>query len=134
MSLTLLIQLFIALIVILAILLFFLLRIIKAKKIRLENTKKSKKKNIPLDLATLRNRLKDKNLSSKKLEETMNLIIKDYGVIEDFALYADIILRMTRHPAANKGIVIKFDTELSKLNPHYAISISHNVTNGLSSR
>ena len=133
MDITLLIQFFVILVVILAVLIFFLLRIVKAKKKRLQNKKKTKK-TPPIDLETLRDRLKDKKLSSTHLQETMNLIIKEYGIIEDFAMYADITLRMTHHPSANKEIILEFDRELSKLNPHYAQSISHSVTNGLSSR
>ncbi|MFT5660767.1 MAG: hypothetical protein ACI9TV_001409 [Sulfurimonas sp.] len=134
MDISLLIQFFVILVIILGVLLLFFFRLMKAKKNRLQNAKKTKKKTNSMDLKTLRDTLKDKKLSITQLQETMDLIIKEYGDIDDYSLYADIILRMTHHPSANKEIIISFDRELSKLNPHYASSISHSVTNGLSSR
>lgn len=134
MEITLLIQLLFILIIILAVLIFFLLHRAKAKKLKIEKAKTQVKKTISMDLNALRDRLKNKKLTAKELKETLDLVIKDYGVINDFAIYVDIILRMTHHPAANKDIVISFDRELSKLNPKYAVSIGNNVTNGLDSR
>lgn len=134
MDITLLIQLFFILIFLLAVLIFFLLRRAKAKKLKREEAKTPLKKVKVVDLDTLRDRLKNKKLKSDELKEILDLVIADHGVINDFKVYSEIILRMTLHPAANKDIVISFDRELSKLNPTYASLISDQVTKGLSAR
>lgn len=134
MDISLLIQFFVILVIVLAVLLLFLFRHMKARKKRLQDAKETERKTNSIDLHTLRDTLKDKKISSAKLQEIMNLIIQEYGIIDDYKLYGDIILRMTHHPSANKEIIINFDRELSKLNPHHVSSISHSITNGLSSR
>lgn len=136
MEITLLIKLFFILIVVLAVLMFFLFKIVKARKKKLASFQQVKqvKKERKLDLKDLRDIIKNKKISSKKLQETLDLVIKDYGVIKDFDIYTDIILRITRHPSTTKDIILSFDRELSKLNPKYKSLISNNVTNGLNSR
>ena len=130
-----LIILFFILIVILAILIFFLLKVVKKKKFQKEREKnKAKKKTKAVTLEDLRDKMKDKNLSSKELKDILDAVLQEYGIIEDFTIYMDIIVRMTRHKATNKDIIIAFDKELSRLNPKFAVTISNSVTNGLSLR
>jgi hypothetical protein len=133
MDITLLIQSFIFLIIVLAVLMFFLLASRKAKKLKEQEASKS----VPtkqLTLSDLREKLKNKKLSSEQLQETLNLVLENYGEIKKFEDYIEIILRMVHHPHVNKDIIIRFEKELSKLNPEFASSIGKNITLGLNSR
>ncbi|MBC8236599.1 MAG: hypothetical protein H8E76_00035 [Helicobacteraceae bacterium] len=132
MNITVLIIVFIFLVLLLAVLIIFLFKSAKNKNVKSEKTAEIKPKVITLD--KLRDRLKDKNLSKQDLENTLNSVIKDYGVIENLDIYVDIIFRMTNHPSTTKEIILSFEKDLSKLNPKYASSISDNVIDGLSLR
>ena len=124
---------FIILVFILAVLMFFLLQSRKAK--RMENEKRLAKKYVKtFTLVDLRNQLKDKKLTSSELKKILDTVLQEYGTIDDFDIYIDIILRMTHHPQVNKEIILGFDKELSRLNPKYKSEIGKNVTTGLSSR
>lgn len=125
---------FVVLVILLAILIFFFLKSAKAKKLKAQAAKTKKKKPKALTLNDLRDRLKNKDLSLKGLNETVDLILKDYGVIKDFDIYLDIIFRLAHHSATDKDVVLRFDRELSKLNPEFATSISNNILNALNSR
>jgi len=52
----------------------------------------------------------------------------------DFDTYMDILFTICRHPNTNKDIIIKFDKELSRLNPEYKKEINEAITKGLNSR
>ncbi len=89
---------------------------------------------IKVGFNTLVDTIKDKNTSSKKLQETLDMILQEHGEIKDFKVYQDILLRITHHPHTNKNIIISFDKGLSKRNPRYKKEISNTVTDGLNTR
>lgn len=85
-------------------------------------------------LASLINNIKDKTTSTQGLQESLDYIVKTYGVIEDFSNYEEILIAITLHPNTNKNLILNFDKELSKRNPEYAKRISSTVTSALKLR
>jgi len=130
MSITVLMTVFVFLILFLAVLMVFLFKPLKNKKRNSVDTVKPK----AIALHDLCERLKDKKLSTQNLKDTLNLVIEEYGVIENIDIYVDIILKMTRHPSVTKDIILSFEKDLSKLNPKHASLISKNVMKGLNLR
>ena len=134
----LLIKLGVGLIVLLAFLMFILFystRRAKAKKEEQSNIDNSSIiQNTKTDLNSLYKIIKNKNTPSKELKETLDLILKDYGVIKDFDIYADILFTICIHPNTKTKIIISFDKELSKLNPEYKTKINSAITKGLDAR
>jgi len=125
-----LIILFVLLIFLLALLMMVFFKSLKNKKITTHKNNKAK----PLSLEELRDRLKDKELSTQELKNTLDTVIQEYGVIESFELYMDIIFRMARHKNITKELIFSFEKDLSKLNPNHASSISDKIMDGLSLR
>ena len=123
---------FIFLVLLLGVLIVFLFMAAKKKKMKTHKSNKIKVKSTTLH--GLRDKLKNKELGAENLKKTLDSVIQDYGHIEDFELYVDIIFLMTGHPNTSKEIILSFEKDLSKLNPSYASSISKNVMNGLSLR
>jgi len=129
MDITTLIIFFILLVFLLAVLMFFFFTSVKKKT---NKSTKTQGKSFPLEV--LIKRLKDKKLSTQELKNTVNAVLKDYGVIDNFDAYVDIIYRITSHPHANKDIILSFEKSLSKLNPNYASLISKNIMDALKLR
>ncbi|MDD5400626.1 MAG: hypothetical protein PHQ93_05495 [Sulfurimonas sp.] len=132
------------LVAILAVLIFFLFfesgRRSKAQK-KLDDDNAVEE--IKPDLISLKNIIKNKKTDEKRLGETLDLIIKYYGVIDkkagirphpNFDIYADILSTICKHPNTNKNIIIKFDRELEKLNTEYKKEINEAIARGLNSR
>ena len=146
MSVTLLIESIMGLVSLLAILLFFFFYIPKKRKktpATPEATQPTQVKQTPTDLDYLRGIIKDKNSSTKQLQETLELILKHHGEITpkmglrphpDFDIYMDILFTICRHPHTNKDIIIKFDAALERKNPSYVKEINDAITKGLNSR
>lgn len=87
--------------------------------------------------------VKNKRSDSKKLSETLSLIIEHYGVIgkkmgirphKDFDIYMDVLFSICRHPHTTKDIILDFDKELERLNPEYKKEINEAISKGLYSR
>lgn len=147
MEITLLIKSVMGLVVVLAILIFLLFYSSGAKK-KKAIQKSSKKvgsdiKKEKMNLMTLRATIKNKKTSSKELKETLDLVLKHYGVIHkkmgvrshpDFDIYMDILFTICRHPNTSKSIILDFDKELARLNPEYKSQINDAITKGLNSR
>ncbi|MEK6658090.1 MAG: hypothetical protein AABY36_00245 [Campylobacterota bacterium] len=132
------------LIAILAVLIFFLFFESGRKS---KTQKKSGNNNaveeIKPDLSSLVIIVKNKKTDEKRLGETLDLIIKYYGIIDkevgirphpSFDIYAKILSTICKHPNTNKNIIIKFDRELEKLNPEYKKEINEAIAKGLNSR
>ncbi|MEA1892403.1 MAG: hypothetical protein U9N33_06790 [Campylobacterota bacterium] len=146
MEITLLIKSVMGLVVVLAILMFllFLPSRQKLQKVKEKAKKQIAKKNaLYTDLNSLVTIIKKKDTPTQELQETMDLIIKYHGKIHaklgirvhpDFDIYMDILFTICRHPHADKNIVLKFDKELTKLNPTYTKEINDAITKGLNSR
>jgi len=133
------------LIIILAILIFLLFYLFPEEKQKNKKIKKTSTNSTEDDisLASLKKIIKNRVSSTDKLSKTLDLIIKHHGKITkktagrshaDFDIYMDILFTITRHPNTNKSIIIKFDRELTKLNPEYKSNINDAVTKGLESR
>jgi len=144
MDITLLIQSFLGLIVILAFLVFFLLYVPKKKK-RIEKAKEAQKNHIREypSLHELLEVIKDKHSTTEELALAVENVLKYHGAIHaklgmrshpDFDIYSEMLLRICRHPHTSKEIVLKFNRELEKINPHYKIEINDAITKGLNSR
>jgi len=144
MEITLLIKSIIGLIVILALLMFLLFLPTNRKK---EKTVAKKVHKTPAvsrtDLNYLRSIIKNKRSTTKELKDALELIIKHHGRIHeklglrahpDFDIYMDVLFAICGHPNAKTNIIIKFDRELSRLNPEYKKDISEAITKGLNSR
>ncbi|MEN4053693.1 MULTISPECIES: hypothetical protein [Sulfurimonas] len=146
MDIVLLIKSIMGLVVILGILIAFFLYTPSGKK----KEKKEKKSYIQPSKPKPKHELKDllavirnKHATTEELAEALELIIKYHGHIHpklgirthsDFDIYSEVLLRICRHPNTNKGIIIKFDKELEKLNPDYVREINDSLTKGLNSR
>ena len=129
-------ELLVVLVLLLAVLLFFFFLRAKKKKKALKELADKAYENKPKkqDLSTLYKVLQNDKASSKDLKETLDIILEDYGVIDDFLIYQEILLSITIHPNTNKNIILSFDRSLSKLNPTYKQEISKTVTDALNSR
>ncbi len=146
MDITLLLQSFMGLIVILATLIFLLFYSRRAKSKRYEKrvvAKPDTRIEVELTLESLVAVVKNKKTSTKELQETLDLVLKYYGVIHkklgtrthpDFDIYMNILFTICRHPNTNKNIIIGFDKALIKLNPEYKPDINDAITKGLNSR
>lgn len=123
-----------AFLVILLALLIVLLFLRSKKKNTNQNFSALVKEEPKKDLNALMLKLQDSATSSKELQSTLDLVLNDYGTINDFSLYQKILLSITIHPRTNKNIILGFDKKLSKLNPSYKKEISKAVTDALNSR
>jgi len=114
----------------------FLLFYLSKKKILKEKPTQeiSTKKEPREDLESLKKIVKNKETTSKELQSTLDLILKDYPQIQDFDIYMDILITICIHPNTTTKIVINFNKKLSKLNPKYKSEISNAVTKGLNAR
>lgn len=143
MEVTLLIQTIVGLIIVLGILVFILVLPAQQKK------KKEVKKRIidpkkpKTDLDSLRYIIRNRVSSKKELQDALNLVIKLHGHIPKrlgtranpaFDSYMEILIMICRHPNTDKNIILKFDKELSSLNPDYKNEINESITKGLNSR
>lgn len=141
---SLLIKSILGLVVILALLIFLFLfspkeqKIKKSKKIKTVQSQKQK-----IDLNSLLAVIKNKNTSTKKLQETLKLILQHHGKIHkklgvrvhpDFNIYKNIFIFICRHPNIDKNTIVNFDKELVKLNPHYKAEIDEALAKGLNAR
>lgn len=137
MDITLLVKSFIGLVSILAILIFFLFYSPgqkRKKELQKKQEKKKNKKNKSVDFETFLAIVRDKKASSQELSTALDNILEYYGEIEDFKYYGEILLRICRHPQTTKDIILKFNRDLEKKNPGYAIEINDFITRGLNSR
>ena len=129
MEISLLIQIVIGLIIVLAILMFFFFSS-RSKKVKEDSAVYEEK----LDLQTLVKIIKNKKSTSGELQEALDLVLKDYGVIDNLDLYIDMLFIICLHPNTNKNIIISFNKELVRLNPKYKLEINGAITKGLNSR
>ncbi len=115
-------------------------REVKQKDVVLEKTSTLE---LPTDLNSLRDIVKDKSSSTTELRKALELIIKYHGTIHtklglrahpDFDPYMDVLFTICRHPNADKDMIINFDRELGRLNPEYKQDINEAITKGLTSR
>jgi len=147
MDITLLIQSFLGLVAILAVLIFFLFYMPRKRKER-EKKKivpKAKSKSV-IDYPSFEDLVKivkTKTSTAEDLADALNLIIEHYGTIPaklgirthpEFTAYAELVMRVCRHPNTNKNIIVKFDRDLEKKNPEYKKEINDFLTKGLNSR
>jgi len=113
---------------------------VKQKDVVLEKTSTLE---LPTDLNSLRDIIKDKSSSTSELRKALELILKYHGTIHtklglrahpDFDPYMDVLFTICRHPNADKDMIINFDRELGRLNPEYKQDINEAITKGLNSR
>ncbi len=130
MDIIMLIESILGLILVLGILLFLLFYSKKAKKNK--NPKETQK--MATDLESLTKVLKNRQNSSKKLKETLDLILAYHGTIVDFDPYIEIIFTICRHPNTTTEIILSFDKALEAKNPTYKHEINSILTQGLNSR
>ena len=127
--------------------LFFILfsSLAKKKKIIKEVAQKQEKEAAMTgtNLNYLRSVIKNKETSTKKLQQTLNLILRHHGQItkegekkalSHFDIYMEIIFRLCRHPNVTKELIINFCLELEKKNPMYVKNINQIMFKGLDSR
>lgn len=145
MDVVLLVESFAGLLGLLAILIFFLMYSPK-KKAAKKKAQKEKKVRFGDDFNSLENLakvIKDKESTAEQLQVALDLIIKYHGTIHsklgirahpDFNLYAEVVLRICRHPNTNKNLILKFDRELRAKNKEYEKEINDFLTKGLNSR
>jgi len=133
------------LLITLAVLIFFL--VYRPRKIAEKKKAVPKKKeHYGDDFMTLKDLvliLKNKKSTSQELQSALDLIIKYHGTIHpklgirahpDFNIYAEIVMRICRHPNTNKNLIIKFDKEITAKNIEYKREINDFLTKGLESR
>jgi len=144
MELEIIIKSILGLVVILAILISLLLYKPSTKKKQVVKQQPAIKKKVEkTDLNTLKNRLKNKNNTTKDLADILNLIIqnhikippkKGYKQSPKFNTYMDIIFTICRHKNTTKDLILNFDKNLEKANPEYKIEINKALTKGLNLR
>ena len=117
------------LIIILAVTLFLLFHI--KKKSKLKNKTNIKKVQTLHDLQLI---IQDKNSSTAILKSTLELIIKDYGEIDNIDIYTNILFHLSRHQNADKKIIVKFNIELEHLNKRYVKEINNALLEGFEAR
>ncbi|MCW8838977.1 MAG: hypothetical protein OQJ77_06920 [Thiovulaceae bacterium] len=140
---SLLIETIAGLVIVLGILLFIFLKPKNVKKTNTINIKSSNNSDKKLDLDSLRHIIRNRVSTEKQLSEAVDLVIKNYGKIPGklglrlnpkFDAYMEILITLCRHPNTNKNIILKFDKELTRLNPEYKSEINDAITKGLNSR
>ena len=126
-----LIAVIIGLVVLLGVLFLFLFIGVKKKKESLSNIKIQKN-----DLKTLLQIINNKNSSTEELRIVVNSVLEDFAIIkeDDFNLYAQMLLKIARHPNANKDIILRLDRGLSERNPTRKKEISDFTSQGLNAR
>lgn len=126
-----LIAVIIGLVALLGVLLLFLFIGVKKKKESLSNIKIQKN-----DLKTLLQIINNKNSSAEELRIAVNTVLEDFAIIkeDDFNLYAQMLLKIARHPNANKDIILRLDRGLSERNPTRKKEISDFTSQGLNAR
>ena len=114
----------------------------KKKKKTVKKTKPTKPKT-PTDLKYLASIIKNRNTSSEKLKETLDLILKYHGTIQKkigtnnhptFIMYEDIIYALCRQPNTNSKLISSFTSSLEKNNEQYKSQLNDALTKGLNSR
>ena len=145
MDIVLLVKSFAGLTGLLAILVFSLMYSSKKVKVK-KKIVKEKKERFGDDFNSLENLakiIKDKKSTTQELQTALDLIIKHHGTIHkklgirahpDFNIYAEVILRICRHPNTTKNLILKFDRELQSKNKEYHKDIEDFLTKGLNSR
>lgn len=145
MDIALLVQTILGLVVILSILVV-LLRLpsgVKSKKDKVVNKKVQLKNGINIDFEYLKSIVFNKDSSTKELGDALELIIKYHGTIPkklgiranpESKAYMDILFKLCRHKNASKGIIVKFNNKLEKLNEEYKVEINNALMMGLNSR
>lgn len=145
MDISFLLQVFLGLVVLLGILLYFLIYLPKQLKSKEKKIKKyiHHKKTDFRSLHDLTKVIKNKSSTTKELKEALDLIIKHHGTIHkklgirshpDFDIYAEVIMRICRHPNTTKDLIVNFDRELEDKNKEYKREINDFLTKGLNSR
>ena len=145
MDLTLLIQSATGLLALLAVLVMFLALSSKAKKKKKiqEVEKKTETQKARIDLLHLLSIIKKRKSTTEELKAALELVIKHHGSIHkklglrthpDFDIYMDILFTICRHPNTSKDIIIKFDSDLERINPEYKPEINTAIAKGLNSR
>lgn len=86
------------------------------------------------DLDSLVKAIESNGTSAQELKKMLELVIENYGEIDDFSPYEDILRAIVLHPHTNKNLILYFDKELSKRNPSYKKRISDVVTSTLKLR
>ena len=119
---------FLILLLAILLLLFFL----RTKEKRAVRRKKEIEPTISLE--ALLSQIKSKESSKAELQKSIELILHDYGSIDDFSLYKEILFAITLHPHTNKNLILSLDKGLSKRNPEYKKRISDAVTDALKLR
>ena len=140
---SLLIEAIAGLVAILAVLIFILFKphkeVKKTSKVELSKTKDIEK----TDLETLRAIIRNRVSSTKQLSHAIDLVLKHHGKIPDklgtrtnpkFDSYMEMLITICRHSNTSKDIILKFDKELTRLNPSYKTEINEAITKGLNSR
>ena len=142
MEITLLIKAIVGLVIILGILVFILLipKQMEKKTVQKRTVEPVKPKT---DLDSLRHIIRNRLSTKQELQDALNLVIKLHGHIAkklgsrvnpEFDGYMEILIMICRHPNTDKNIILKFDRELSSLNPEYKSEINESITKGLDSR
>jgi len=131
---------------ILAILFFLFFLSLKSKKNvkkKLQKKKKIEEENSGTNIHYLRSIIKNKESTTKELQEALDLIILHHGTISkeknikslaDFDVYMEIIFKICRHPNTTKNLIVKFSMELEKRNPEFKKEINDIMLKGLNSR
>ena len=87
--------------------------------------------------------VRKKESTTEELKEALSLILKHHGTIPkklgirvnpEFDKYAEVLLRICRHPNTTKDLILDFDKELERKNPEYIKEINDALTKGLNSR
>ena len=132
MEITSLVLVVIGLIIVLGILMFFLFSArAKAKKNKQRIFEAKVKKS---DFNTLLAVIQSQKSNSQELKEALDLVLKDYGEIDNLESYMNILFAICLHPNTNKNIILSFNKELVRLNPKYKVEINGAISKGLNSR
>jgi hypothetical protein len=145
MELTLLIKSIMGLVVLLLFLVFFLYIPFgnTTKKIKKQKVKQEPTQKIDFNLEHLRAIVKNKTSTASELKDALELVIKYHGTMHkklglrphpESDIYMDILFKAARHPNIEKDTIVKFNSELEKLNPEYKKEINDALMRGLNSR
>ncbi len=138
-----LIKLGLSLTVVLVILVYVLFLKPSKKKKTVKKTTKVVKERTPTDLKYLSSIIKNREIDTKTLKETLDLVLKYHVKIPNkigtnnhpnFVMYEDIIFAICRHPNTKSTIISKFTSVLEKENKLYKSQINDALTKGLNSR
>lgn len=78
--------------------------------------------------------IEDTNTTTKELEQTLQKILNEYGIIQDLSLYLNLVSSVVKHKNTNKNLILNLEKNLKLQNSKYKKEIEDMVLYALNTR